>query len=211
MLTSVHSDVAVMKPISTKKLILEKSLELFSTYGYSGASIRQIAGAVGVRESAIYNHYKSKEDIFLAILSDFKSKSIGKEILNDDLLDDLSSPQKFLKNFSKRLIDHWNKANERKFIRLLLMEQFTKIGSHELSVSEYLIELRTICKMIFGEMINAGIIKKFDAETLTEEFIAPLFFLRTEMMCGDDANNLNSLYEHANKHVDFFWNAVTND
>ncbi len=193
---------------NTKKLILDKSFDFFSTHGYSGASIRQIAKAVGIRESAIYNHYKSKEEIFLAILSEFKSKTISKEILSDDLLDDLSNPEKFLKNFTRRLIDHWDKPSERKFIRLLLMEQFTKVGSHVLSVSDYLVELRSICKMIFGELIKAGIVNGTDAEIIAEEFIAPLFFIRTERMSSDSAKDLNKIYELANKHVDFFWNAA---
>jgi AcrR family transcriptional regulator len=187
---------------------LEKSLEFFSKNGYAGASIRQIAKAVGIRESAIYNHYKSKEEIFLAILSDFKSRSIGREILNDELLEDLSSPEKFLKHFTEKLLEHWNKPDEKMFIRLLLMEQFTKIGAEELSVSNYLVELRSICKMIFGEMIKAGIIKKYDAEMLAEEFVTPLFFLRTEKMSCDEEIDLKSIYQTANRHVEFFWNAV---
>jgi AcrR family transcriptional regulator len=197
-----------MKYPNTKRQILEKSFEFFSTHGYSGASIRQISRAVGIRESAIYNHYKSKEEIFSAILSEFKSKSIGKEILSDDLLDDLSNPEKFLKNFTKRLIEYWNRPEEKKFIRLLLMEQFTKIGSHVLSISDYLIELRSICKMIFGEMIKAGIILKNDSQILTEEFIAPLFLLRTEKMSSDEIQNINEIFTVAEKHVDYFWSAV---
>ena len=197
-----------MRHKNTKKLILDKSLDFFSNHGYSGASIRQIARAVGVRESAIYNHYKSKEEIFSAILSRFKSQTMSEELLSDDLLDDLSYPQKFLKNFTKRLIDHWNKPRERKFIRLLLMEQFTKIGSHVLSVSDYLVELRSICKMIFGEMIKEGIVKGTDSEIISEEFIAPLFMLRTEQMSSDEEKDLNKIYNIANKHVEFFWNAV---
>lgn len=199
-----------MKQVNTKKLILKTALDLFSKHGYAGASIRQIAREVGVRESAIYNHYKSKEEIFFAILKEFKSKSIGKEVLNEDLLDDLSNPEKFLKNFTKRLIDQWSKPQERKFLRLLLMEQFTKIGSRELSVSDYLIELRSICKMIFSEMIKSGIIKSADPEILAEEFITPLFFLRTESLCSDDTNNLGEIYSRTTEHVEFFWNAVSN-
>lgn len=196
-----------MKYQNTKEKILRKSFEYFSNNGYAGASIRQIARAVGIRESAIYNHFKSKEEIFLAILSEFKSKSISKEILSDDLLDQISNPEKFLKNFTLRLIDHWNKPDERKFIRLLLMEQFTKIGSSELSVSDYLNELRAICKMVLAEMMNSEIIKKTDPDVIANEFIVPLFFLRTEKMSGDDDKKINEVKQTAIKHVEFFWQA----
>ena len=199
-----------MKQINTKKLILKTALDFISKNGYAGVSIRQIAREVGIRESAIYNHYKSKEEIFAAIMSDFKSRSVNREILSDDLLDDLSNPQKFLKNFSKRLIQYWNGPDERKFIRLLLIEQFTKIGSRDLSVSDYLTELRSICKMIFTEMEKAGIIKEIDPAILAEEFITPLFVMRVEKMSGDGGQDIKSIYDYSAKHVDFFWKAVAN-
>ena len=197
-----------MKQPDTKQKILSTALDLFSRHGYAGASIRQISRVVGIRESAVYNHYKSKEQIFLAILAHFKSKSISKEILSDDLLDQLSEPDNFLKNFTLRLLDLWNKPDERKFIRLLLMEQFTKIGSKELSVSDYLNELRSICRMVFTEMMNSGIIKKFDPDTIADEFVIPLFFLRTERMNRDDEKNIAVIKQIAIRHVEFFWEAV---
>jgi AcrR family transcriptional regulator len=197
-----------MKYQNTKRQIFEKSLDFFSINGFSGTSIRQISRAIGIRESTIYNHYKSKEEIFSAILAEFKTKSIVKEILSDDLLDILSTPEIFLNNFTKRLIELWDKPEERKFIRLLLMEQFTKNGSHDLSISEYLKDIRSICKMILGEMIKAGIIKKAEPETLTEQFIAPLFLLRIEKMSFDNTQNINEVFALSEKHVNYFWNAV---
>lgn len=197
-----------MKYPDTKKKILNSALDFFSQHGYSGASIRQIARAVGVRESAIYNHYKSKEEIFLAILSSFKLKTISKEILSDELLDEVVIPERFLKNFATRLIEHWNKPEERKFIRVLLMEQFTLIGNKELSTTDYLSELRKICQLIFNEMVNTKIINPFDPSLLADEFTASLFLIRTEHLSSDDQSNINNVYESAIKHVEFFWEAI---
>lgn len=197
-----------MKYPNTKKLIIEKALDYFSNNGYAGASIRQIARAVGIRESAIYNHFKSKEEIFLAILADFKSKSLSTKILSDELLDELDNPEKFLQDFAKRLIDYWNTPNERKFIRLLLMEQFTKVGSLELSITEYVNELRAICRLIFSEMVKNNIAKKYDPEILAEQFTAPLFLIRTEHLSKDEQIDLQNVYEIVSKHVNFFWNSI---
>jgi len=205
---SVHYLFNIMKQTNTKRIILEKALDYFSMRGYADASIRQIAKAVGVRESAIYNHYKSKEEIFLSILSKYKAKSISQEVLSDDLLDELSSPERFLKNFTKKIIDFWNTPSERKFIRVLLMEQFTTIGSSELSITEYLADLRSICKLIFSEMTKNGIIKKNDPSLLADEFSSFLFLLRTEEMSGEEKTDIKKIYEKAYKHVDFFWNSV---
>ena len=197
-----------MKFPDTKKKILNSALNFFSQYGYSGASIRQIARAVGIRESAIYNHYKSKEEIFLAILSSFKLRTISKEILSDDLLDEVVNPERFLKKFASRLIEHWNKPEERKFIRLLLMEQFTHVGNTELSTTDYLSELRKICQLIFSEMVNTKIVREFDSVLLADEFTASLFLIRTEFLSSDNQKNINAVYERVNKHVEFFWEAI---
>ena len=197
-----------MKFPDTKKKILNTALDFFSQYGYSGASIRQIARTVGIRESAIYNHYKSKEEIFLAILSSFKHRTISKEILSDDLLDEVDNPEKFLNDFATRLIEHWNKPEERKFIRVLLMEQFTQIGNIELSSTDYLSELRKICQLIFSEMVNTKIIKEFDPVLLSNEFTASLFLFRTELLSSDNSANINLVLERVGKHVDFFWKAI---
>jgi AcrR family transcriptional regulator len=197
-----------MKYPNTKKLIVEKALDYFSNNGYAGASIRQIARAVGIRESAIYNHFKSKEEIFLAILSEFKPRSLSEKIMSDDLLDELDNPEKFLQDFAKRLIEYWNTPKERKFIRLLLMEQFTKIGSLELSVSDYINELRGISKLIFSEMIKNNIAKKYDPEILAEQFTAPLFLIRTEHLAKDDKIDFEKVSVMVKKHVNFFWNSI---
>ncbi len=197
-----------MKSQNTKYNILLVALDFFSKHGYSGASIRQIAREVGIRESAVYNHYKSKEEIFNAILSEFGSSTVGKNVLSDDLLEDLNEPEKFLRNFAGRLIDFWDRPEERKFIRVLLMEQFTLVGQKELSISGYLNELRSICKLIFKEMIKNNIIKNFDPSALADEFVGLLFLIRAEQMSSEKTDNIRSVRELTDKHVNFFWQSV---
>lgn len=191
-----------------KEQILKTALDLFSRFGYAGTSVRQIARSIGVRESALYNHFKSKEEIFLALLAEFKFKPLGSIILTDELLDKISEPELFLKSFALKLIEHWNKPEERKFIRLLLMEQFTRIGNKELSTTEYLVELRSICKTIFTELIRSDIIENFDPALLAYQFTAPLFLIRTEMMSSENTGEIEKINSLVKKHTEFFWNTV---
>ena len=48
---------------STKDKIFDAALDLFAERGYDGVSIRDIAAAVGIKESSIYKHYASKAEI----------------------------------------------------------------------------------------------------------------------------------------------------
>ena len=54
--------------MTTKEKILDTALELFSRHGYDGASVRDIARAVGIRESSLYNHFPSKRALFDGIV-----------------------------------------------------------------------------------------------------------------------------------------------
>ncbi|MCL1631398.1 TetR/AcrR family transcriptional regulator [Sporolactobacillus sp. CPB3-1] len=57
--------------MSTKQEIFNCALALFSEKGYNGVSIRDIARAVGIKGSSIYNHYAGKEAIMDDICQTF--------------------------------------------------------------------------------------------------------------------------------------------
>ena len=194
--------------INTKAQILEKSLNLFSLTGYDGTSIRHIANEVGIRESAIYNHYKSKEEILKAIVNKFKSNAAGANILSEEMIDILDRPPLFMKKFCANLLKQWNTDEEKKFFRLLLMEQFREIEGIKLSITDYFNESRSIWEMIFGQMIKHGFIAKGDPKIIASEFIAPLYFIRMEYLVSDKKDGLKKAMNRVNEHVEFFLKAV---
>jgi AcrR family transcriptional regulator len=48
--------------------ILDAAAELFTTQGYASTSTRSIADAVGVRQSSLYHHFKTKDEILEHLL-----------------------------------------------------------------------------------------------------------------------------------------------
>lgn len=58
------------EPSTVQRTILQKATRLFVARGYHGLSMREIAEAVGVSKAALYYHFKDKEALFLAILTD---------------------------------------------------------------------------------------------------------------------------------------------
>ena len=50
----------------TKSLIFDTALRLFAAEGYDNVTMRQIAGAVGIKAGSMYHHFKSKEQILMA-------------------------------------------------------------------------------------------------------------------------------------------------
>jgi len=51
----------------TKEKIYRAAATLFSKQGYDNVSMRNLAKAVGIRNSSIYNHFESKNDILLGL------------------------------------------------------------------------------------------------------------------------------------------------
>src|SRR5436309_15768346 len=54
------------------KLVLDSALRLFSTRGYRGTSVRDIAEAAGVSTGNLYHHFPDKEAIFRTLLDDYR-------------------------------------------------------------------------------------------------------------------------------------------
>lgn len=48
-------------------------MTLFSVRGYERVTVAEIAEAVGIKAPSLYNHFKSKQDIFNAILDEMKA------------------------------------------------------------------------------------------------------------------------------------------
>ncbi|MBY0392651.1 MAG: TetR/AcrR family transcriptional regulator [Novosphingobium sp.] len=52
---------------SRREALLDAAAEMFAAKGYDGTSIRDIAGAVGMLPGSLYYHFKSKEDLLIAV------------------------------------------------------------------------------------------------------------------------------------------------
>jgi AcrR family transcriptional regulator len=59
---------------STRNRILDIAIDLFSKKGFSAVSVREITRTVGIRESSLYNHFKSKDEIMDTIFDYFVSE-----------------------------------------------------------------------------------------------------------------------------------------
>lgn len=57
-----------MSTTSTRERILDVAAQLFAEQGYDGTSLRAIADALGFTKAALYYHFRSKEEILLALV-----------------------------------------------------------------------------------------------------------------------------------------------
>ncbi|WP_028585292.1 TetR/AcrR family transcriptional regulator [Desulfogranum mediterraneum] len=60
-----------------KSAILREATKLFSEHGFWDTSINDISRATGVADGTIFYHFHSKEELFIAVLHNFKQELIS--------------------------------------------------------------------------------------------------------------------------------------
>ncbi len=65
---TARSGAAETKGDRTRATLIEAAYQLFNNKGYHATSMRDIATEAGLALGGIYNHFQSKEDIFVAML-----------------------------------------------------------------------------------------------------------------------------------------------
>lgn len=58
----------VTDPLSAKGRLLAKAAKLFKEKGYERTTVRDLAAAVGIQSGSIFHHFKTKEEILMAVM-----------------------------------------------------------------------------------------------------------------------------------------------
>ena len=69
----------------TRRHLLEAAAIVFARDGFHGATLDAIASYAGFTKGAVYSNFKSKDDLFLALLDDRidRQAAITAEVLSD--------------------------------------------------------------------------------------------------------------------------------
>ena len=191
--------------MTLKERIIEESSRLFSSKGFSRTSVKEILEAAGASKGGLYNHFRTKEELFSAVLS--KSRRIWRE-KNLEGLGEVENPveriKKLLENYRDRyLIGSGNLPGGCIFVRVSveaaeLSDQWPHLAEE---INEGFDRLKS---MIKGFLDQAK-----DGDQLGEEFntedVADIIFsgmLGASVMYGMDRSieklnrTINSLIEY---------------
>lgn len=71
--------------LETRRRVLDAAAQVFAESGFSGSSVRDVAEAAGFTTGALYAHFATKEELFLAVLEDrYETKIAELTSLVDD-------------------------------------------------------------------------------------------------------------------------------
>ncbi|SEC14964.1 TetR/AcrR family transcriptional regulator [Terriglobus roseus] len=82
----------------TRELLLSAAKTIFIRDGYEGADLNDIAELAGRTKGAIYGHFKSKEDIFLALMVKYRCEYRANlaQLLTDDPEENIAVMRRFV-------------------------------------------------------------------------------------------------------------------
>jgi AcrR family transcriptional regulator len=156
--------------MSLKEKIIEEALKLFSVKGFINTSVTDILEAAGTSKGGLYNHFKSKEELFLASLS--KARQLWRE-RNLEGTENVKQPhlkvKKILENYRDRyLSDQHNFPGGCIFVNLAveLNGQEPDLASE---VNEGFTRLKAMINRLLDEAKASGYLDgKLDTRQLTE-------------------------------------------
>ena len=140
--------------------IVQAALRLFSEKGFRGTTTRELAAAVGVTEPVLYEHFRTKRDLYSAIIEE---KANGGLAVLQALRDRYAEEQNdfgFFTSLGQAIVEWY--TSDPTFIRLLL---FSNLEGHELKelFHERSHDLFSIITNYIESRIEAGAMRPMDA------------------------------------------------
>ena len=201
-----------MKQEDTKQKILDKALELFASRGYDAVSVGEIAKAVGIKAPSLYNHYRSKQAIFDAIVESTAARyeaDTGKlDIHVQDAAQDIPGLVSISEDalFEKlRQIFEYSLHNEAvsRFRRMMTIEQYRSPELAALYTGRYVDRIIAYHAGIFRALITAGEIGETDPDALAMLYVSPVLTLIG--ICDREPEKEPECLEKLRAHVHVFY------
>lgn len=172
-----------MKMNETKQKIFDLATELFSKKGFSGVSVREIARAVGIKESSIYNHFKNKDDILATIL-DYYETEIEKATPTEEYLAEkinTLSVSEFWKKGLSNFQSTTQKPVMQKISKIVLLEMFQNKRARDIALNEFFTRQQKLTETIFILMQKKKLVdQNKDPKFLATEYAYGLLAMQFE-------------------------------
>jgi len=121
-----HPKAAAVPQVPTRDLILDEAERLIATKGVYGFTLKDIADPIGFRVPAIYKHYKSRDDVLVALSRRFVALLSGQfRYARESLAQPTATLRQVVAEFAQFHIEH------PAYVRLSLIDFATPQGGME--------------------------------------------------------------------------------
>lgn len=186
----------------TRQAILDAALDLFADKGFFGTSLRDVATAVGVRESALYNYFAGKDALFEAILAAHQDSKIERLApLADGPIGD---GRALLLRLATSTIEGYVEPREQKLFRILMSDGIRLARSGRLNLYERMGHSRERIHDILRRLMREGWLRRGDVTVVAMAFMSPLISWRQMHAINLDLPVIKKPRAFARQHVDQF-------
>ncbi len=191
---------------STKEKILNESLELFAEKGYHGTSMREIAKAVGIRGSSIYNHFSGKEDIFSELFNYLAPLNLDSEKFQQKFMAAEIEPLETLNYFAKIVIEEMQDQKKVKLLQIMLKENNSQVVKKRLQ-SRMENNMERVTEFFISLQQQGKIKSNLEPAFTANEFVSALIYYRMRYLIFE-LDSFEELKEATQKHIRFFWENI---
>ena len=186
----------------TRQAILDAALDLFAAKGFFGTSLRDVATAVGVRESALYNYFPGKHALFEALIAaDHEQKAERLAPLADEPITDGRAT---LEAFAAATLAGFALPRQRQLFRILMSDGIRLANDGRLNLLERMGNDRGPAHDLLRRLIRDGWVRDGDVKMLVIAFMSPLILWRHLRAISADLPMVNDPGEFARQHVEQF-------
>ena len=164
MATQRHKKTAGRRPkagassVDTRTSILAAARRVFAARGLSGASMREVALTAGVNNAMIYYHFKDKDNLYRAVLTDSFSAMI--DIWKDPVFTSESPVRRKIERYVEEFIKFQGGNEELR--RIMAMEFAGSGGKITCICEQYFSDNFARLAALFREGAREGELKKTD-------------------------------------------------
>ncbi len=194
-----------------KNSILQVAIDLFSQNGYNAVSIRDITREVGIKESSLYNHFKSKAEILETIYYNFRM-DIAKIIPPLGSLDAIVSSmdiEKFLTQGFQNFLEHIQNLKMEKIWRIIYLEQVRDQVAREIYLNDIVNGICDCMAIVFEKYIALKQIHPHDPRLLSVNYQFPLLQMANiyvlRRLDGQETTDIEQLMM---AHIQFFLSMI---
>ena len=161
----------------TRQAILNASLALFAEHGFNGTSLRDIARAVGVRESAIYNYFPGKDALFTGILDAAKEHRAQQleAFLHEATTRD---PRELLEAITTTVLDDFAEPRQQQLFRVMMSDGMRLAREGRINLIDRMTSGAALLHKLMGLLVSRGHLRRQPPALLAIEFMGPLLMWR---------------------------------
>ena len=159
--------------IALKEKIIRESLKLFSLKGFLSTSIHDIMKETRASKGGLYNHFRSKDDIFFAVLSEAKKIWRQKNLAGLDQIEKpVAKVKKLLENYRDRYLKDKKTIPGGCIFVTLSVELDDQNATFSRELSEGFVRLKAMIKRLLDQGKSSG---ELGADVNTEAVTEMIF------------------------------------